>query len=33
MNGMMINPSPPMYAEVPIPMPLSSVGYSSPAYG
>ena len=30
---MMISPSPPIYADIPIPIPLSCVGYSSPANG
>lgn len=33
MNGIIMRPSPLMYAEVPIPIPLSCVGQSSPAKG
>lgn len=32
-NGIIINPTPPKYAEIPIPSPLNWVGYSSPANG
>lgn len=33
MKGMMIRPKPAMYAESPMPSPLTSVGYNSPANG
>lgn len=32
-NGIKIKPKPPMYADVPMPIPRNSVGYSSPAKG